>query len=96
MLTITRYPPKNSKVRNALNALTAPVPVKQFVSDHGITAMSLKAGVSRYQPTDGSKVALGYLPDNTHVVYRIAAGGSIVGDPTESASVPDTEAATQQ
>jgi len=79
MLTITRYPPSRSKVRTALDKLSKPVPVDQFIADNKITALSLKTGVSRHKTEDGSTVSLGYLPDGTRVVYRRGADGSIVG-----------------
>ncbi len=79
MFTISRYPPNRSKVRAALNKLSQPVPVDQFIADNNITVLSLKTGVSRHKTEDGSRVQLGYLPDGTRVVYRRAADGSIVG-----------------
>lgn len=77
---ISAYPPRRSKIRNALNSLTIPVSVDQFIAEHSTTAASLKTGVARHETSDGSKIAFGYLPDGTRVVYRMNPDGSIVGN----------------
>ena len=56
MLTISRNPPSRSTARAALDRLSVPVPVDQFVVDNNITVLSLKTGVSRHKTEDGSKV----------------------------------------
>jgi hypothetical protein len=58
-----------SRVRLALNKVTTPVPVSEFLETHQITKSSLVGGVSKYK-VGGEKVKFGYTEEGVHVIYR--------------------------